>query len=115
MTRGRFYNSRAWKECRAGFIISKNYLCERCGRPCYARSDEAYKRAKEQGYNVLFGIVHHKEYINDINIHDPKITLNWDNLELLCIECHNKEHMIKAVEIREDVAFDDMGNIVRSD
>ena len=37
-------------------------------------------------------IVHHKDYININNIWDTDITLNFNNLELLCMDCHNKEH-----------------------
>lgn len=43
--------------------------------------------AESHGY-----IVHHKSYIDVKNIWDTGITLNFDNLELLCIDCHNKEH-----------------------
>jgi hypothetical protein len=45
------------------------------------------KDADSHGY-----IVHHKNYIDVKNIWDTSITLNADNLELLCIDCHNKEH-----------------------
>ena len=47
-------------------------LCERCG--------EAGK------------IVHHKIHLTPENIHDPRVTLNFKNLELLCYDCHSKEH-----------------------
>lgn len=43
--------------------------------------------AESHGY-----IVHHKCYIDLKNIWNTDITLNADNLELLCIDCHNKEH-----------------------
>ena len=45
------------------------------------------KDADSHGY-----IVHHKSYIDMNNIYNPDITINFDNLELLCIDCHNKEH-----------------------
>ena len=47
--------------------------------------------AESHGY-----IVHHKSYIDTSNIWDTDITLNFDNLELLCIDCHNKEHFEKT-------------------
>ena len=34
-------------------------------------------------------IVHHKCYIDTSNVFDPNITLNFENLELLCLDCHN--------------------------
>ena len=37
-------------------------------------------------------IVHHKVHLSPDNIHNPEITLGWDNLELLCRDCHAKEH-----------------------
>lgn len=72
-----FYGSRAWKRCRTEYKKSVGGLCERCKT----------KGLIEPGY-----IVHHKEYINARNITDPNILLNFDNLELLCMDCHNKEH-----------------------
>lgn len=66
------YLSRAWRKCRDGYIAHKRYLCERCSE------------AAE--------IVHHKIYVTEKNVHDPEVTLNWDNLEALCRECHAKEH-----------------------
>ncbi len=37
-------------------------------------------------------IVHHKHYIDMSNIYNTDITLDFNNLELLCMDCHNKEH-----------------------
>ena len=50
------------------------------------------KDADSHGY-----IVHHKSYIDMSNIYDADITLNFDNLELLCIDCHNKEHFAENI------------------
>ena len=88
-----FYKSTAWKKCRAGYIKSVHGLCERCGRPGY--------------------IVHHIEYITPDNINDPDITLDWDNLEYLCQDCHNKEHFKRHSSTREDVTFDEQGNLIQ--
>lgn len=69
-------------------MSSKNYVCERCGSPAV--------------------ICHHKKWLNDVNVHDPKIALSFDNLEALCLECHNAEHGLK-----HDVAvFNDAGELV---
>ena len=40
-------------------------------------------------------IVHHKEHLNANNIYNPAVTINFDNLELLCLNCHNSEHFTK--------------------
>ena len=72
-----FYKSAAWLRCRDSYIRSVGGLCERC----YAK-----------GLIRAGVIVHHKCYISPENINDPTVTLNYDNLELLCQECHNNEH-----------------------
>jgi 5-methylcytosine-specific restriction protein A len=87
-----FYHSKAWKDCRASYIMKVHGLCERC----------------EAGGKI----VHHKIYLNEENIHDPAITLSHDNLELLCQDCHNAEHM-KRGAIAKGLRFDDDGQIVR--
>ena len=69
------YKTTAWEKTRAAFLSSKHFCCERCGKPAV--------------------IVHHKTYITDDNEDNPEITLNWNNLEALCVDCHNKEHFEK--------------------
>ena len=91
MARRKFYNSSAWLRCRDGYIKSVFGLCERCGKPGY--------------------IVHHKQHIDDNNETDPDITLDWANLEYLCLECHNREHFQKR-QTRDDVMFDALGQLV---
>ena len=34
---------------------------------------------------------HHKIPLTAENVHDPKVALNWANLELLCKKCHEEE------------------------
>ena len=89
----KFYKSTAWAKCRQAYIKSKYGLCERCA--------DAGK------------IVHHKKYITPENIHDPNITLNHANLELLCQECHNKEHFGASGVTVDGVMFDSNGDLVR--
>ena len=72
-----FYKTAAWLRCRDAYIKSVGGLCERC---------------LAKGLIVPGYIVHHKIRLNGFNINDPSITLNWDNLEYLCLDCHNKEH-----------------------
>lgn len=88
----RFYKSRTWQRCRNAYFESKFGLCERCSEPGK--------------------IVHHKKYINTANINDPFVTLNHDNLELLCQDCHNKEHFEKYSPVREGLGFDSEGNLI---
>lgn len=87
-----FYDSKEWEKCRLGYLRSKYFVCERCGGA-----------AK---------IVHHKKYITPKNINDPKITLDWKNLEALCLDCHNKEHMTRGCTSTETM-FDKNGDLIR--
>ena len=73
----KFYGSSQWKKCRAGFIGYKRGLCERC---------------LARGLIVAGFHVHHKVYLTPENISDPSVSLNWNNLELLCDKCHEEEH-----------------------
>lgn len=84
-----FYKGKAWRKVSGLYMASKNYVCERCG-----------------GVGT---ICHHKKYITPYNINDPNITLNMDNLECLCQECHNLEHMLK----KPLTVFDEEGNITK--
>ncbi len=87
-----FYKSKAWQNCRDAFFIFKHGLCERCGRPGK--------------------IVHHKIYLTPENINDPNVSLNWDNLELTCQDCHNNEH--HGTEATSDgLTFDANGDLIR--
>ena len=85
----KFYASVAWKHTRKAYYKSRCGLCERCG----AAGD----------------IVHHKRYLTPSNINDPKITLDFRNLELLCMDCHNKEHISKQPQ---RYSFDEYGNML---
>lgn len=53
-------------------------------------------------------IVHHKDYINESNYIDDNVFFNWDNLEGLCLDCHNKEHFKKKIEYK----FDENGDLI---
>jgi 5-methylcytosine-specific restriction protein A len=83
----KFYKSQAWKQCRSAYAASKNYLCERC---------------LKRGLLVPGEIVHHKVHLSPDNINDPDVTLNWDNLELVCRKCHAELHDASKRRYRVD-------------
>lgn len=56
-------------------------------------------------------MVHHKQYLNKGNIYDANITMGFENLELLCIDCHNKEHF-ELREFTEDGQLREQNNNV---
>ena len=72
-----FYKSQAWKRTREAYTKAQGGLCEKC-----------YKK----GLIVPGEIVHHKIKLTPANIHDTNVTLDWNNLELVCRECHAEEH-----------------------
>lgn len=82
-----FYGSRRWKNCRKAYKKSVGGLCERC---------------LAKGLITPATIVHHKIYIDEKNINNPAVSLNWDNLEALCDQCHAEEHERKMKRYKVD-------------
>ena len=96
----RFYASNQWKQCRQSYIQSVNGLCERC-----------LKDGK-----LTAGLeLHHIKELTPNNISDSNITLNWDNLILLCHDCHDKEHKRyqRAETIRDGLVFTEDGQLIK--
>ena len=87
-----FYSSTAWENTRRSYIKSVGGLCERC---------------LAKGIYRAGVIVHHKVHLSPENINDPDVTLNWNNLELLCRDCHGAEHE----KIRRRYTVDEQGRI----
>ena len=59
----------------------------------------------------LIGIVHHKEYLTEENYTDDNVALNEDNLEGICIDCHNIEHAPNSVT-KKEYTFDADGMLI---
>lgn len=72
-----FYNSKAWQKTREAYKHYAGGICERCYRDGMIKPGE---------------LVHHIKPITPENINDPNITLSFDNLELVCADCHAQEH-----------------------
>lgn len=90
-----FYKSQAWAKCRAAYAASVGGLCERCAAAGQIKAGE---------------IVHHKIHITPENINNPEITLNWDNLELVCRDCHAALHSGRVLRYQ----VDDLGRVIFS-
>lgn len=68
----KLYASKEWAKVRA-FVYERDHgLCVDCG----AGGQE----------------VHHIKYLTEENINNPEVTLNAENLILLCKDCHHKAH-----------------------
>lgn len=90
----KFYASTQWRRCRNAYFKKRHGICERCGKPGK--------------------IVHHKIVLDPVNINDPMITLNDIHFELLCQDCHNKEHNEKYGVTMNGVHFNEYGELVQS-
>lgn len=72
-----FYVSNEWKEIRNLLMLDRSMICECCGKLIH------YKHK---------AIGHHKIELDMSNVNNPEISLNLDNLMLVCNLCHNKIH-----------------------
>ena len=87
-----FYNSGAWKAVRREVLRRDHYTCKHC-----------YRRASE---------VHHIIELTPDNLHDHTVSLNPDNLEALCHDCHTKETK-DSTDIIKGYIFDEEGQVIR--
>ena len=60
-------------------------------------------------YNSAY-IIHHKEYITDLNYEDDNVFFNIDNTESLCFDCHQKEHFAE----KQEYSFDENGDLIKN-
>ena len=72
---------------------SKGGLCEVCWSKGIAKAGE---------------IVHHKQPLNPDNINDPDIALGWENLQLVCRECHAAAHDARQRRYK----LDELGRVI---
>ena len=87
---GNFYKTKQWKKTREEYARSVGGLCEICWQNGLVKSGE---------------IVHHKIHLNESNIKDPKITLAFENLQLVCRDCHamlHKDSVGRRYRIEQD-------------
>lgn len=90
----RFYKSQAWINLRRSYYKQVGGLCE----VCYSK-----------GLITPGEIVHHKIHLNANNIDDDTISLNPDNLQLVCRQCHADLHPELG---RKRYKVDEYGNII---
>lgn len=87
----RFYSSLAWQKARDYKMASVGHLCEFCGD--------------------VGEIVHHRIPLTEANLHDPRISISNDNLQLVCRSCHKRIHNELDGKGRH-LRFDQSGNIL---
>ena len=88
-----FYHSRQWIMARKQALSRDHYTCQLCDG-----------RAEE---------IHHIIPLTPANITDYNISLNINNLQSLCHNCHNKITKGYTGDIVEGYCFDDNGDVVK--
>lgn len=73
----KFYHSPQWKKISMNYKKSVGGLCEDC---------------MAKGIYTPGEIVHHKIHITPMNVENPEISLDFENLKLVCRKCHAEEH-----------------------
>lgn len=73
----KFYTTKAWRDLAYALKIKANGTCNRCGH-------------NVMDFKYLIG--HHKIELTEDNVEDVSVSLNPDNVEVICHSCHNKEH-----------------------
>lgn len=83
----KFYDSGKWKSIRKEVKDRDNYECQECKRHGRVAIDtnEYSESAKRKKIQL---VVHHIKELE----HHPSLALDIDNLETVCVDCHNKEH-----------------------
>lgn len=88
-----FYKSGTWQRVQSFVMQRDHFLCVEC---------------LKVGRVTPADLVHHIIPITRQNIDDPEITLNPDNLEAVCVQCHANLH---PKENKRRWSVDSDGNI----
>jgi 5-methylcytosine-specific restriction enzyme A len=83
----KFYDSQDWKQLREEVKKRDHFECQECKRNGRVTIDtnEYSESAKRKKIKL---VVHHIKELE----HHPELALDIDNLETICVDCHNKEH-----------------------
>ncbi|GLO64740.1 MULTISPECIES: HNH endonuclease [Bacteria] len=78
----KFYRSSEWIATRQRILERDNYECQEC-----KRQGRVYTDKHDPDKHKRLDVDHIKE-LEDY----PELALDDDNLETLCVRCHNKKH-----------------------
>ena len=102
------YKSKEWERLRSRCMarpvtlpdgrVCPPYMCERC-----------FERRNRL---VPAEICHHIRFVTPLNVHDPSVTLNADNIMRVCRDCHARIHYPN--DYRPRVIFGADGKVVDS-
>ena len=75
-----FYTSKPWRDLSYLLKVERGGKCNRCG----------FVAATDEEWATLIG--HHVTDLTEENIGIPSISLNPELIEIICLDCHNREH-----------------------
>lgn len=75
-----FYVSKPWRDLSYNLKIAAGGKCNRCD----------FQVINKEDFKYLIG--HHKIELDENNVDDPNVSLNPEKIEIICHQCHNKEH-----------------------
>lgn len=83
----KFYRSKDWKSMRKAILERDNYECQICKEKGLVTTDtnEYSYSAKRKKIQL---IVHHIKELE----HYPELALDPDNLQTVCVSCHERIH-----------------------
>ena len=83
----KFYDSGSWKRLRKHIRNRDNNECQECKRQgkVFIDTNQYSEKAKRKKIQL---IVDHIKELEDY----PELALDEENLETLCVYCHNKKH-----------------------
>lgn len=107
----RFYHTRSWRQASKSYMnvpvdLSGNVVYDIDGRYCRIDGDGEYvpvaqdmvvppglcERCFAMGAFSPAKLVHHKTHLTPENIDDPGVSLDYDNFQRLCQDCHAIVH-----------------------
>lgn len=77
----KIYKSNAWQVTRKKVLERDNYECQECKRNGRVFTDQ-HRPDKHKRLDV--------DHIKSLEEH-PELAFDMDNLEVLCVKCHNKK------------------------
>lgn len=86
-----FYNGDDWAYCKAQVTEDRikrhgALYCEHCGMLL----TKSFNPKENNNRHAI--VYHHKIYLNNSNVNDASISINPNNIAVLCWRCHNIEH-----------------------
>jgi 5-methylcytosine-specific restriction endonuclease McrA len=83
----KFYDSPEWRKLRETVLERDNFECQECKRNGYVSIDtnEFSESAKRKKIALVV------DHIKELESY-PELALDPNNLETLCVNCHNRKH-----------------------